>query len=92
MTKDEMVQRLYIEYCTHKWAVREECFDAARKHVDYFFENYKPKKKREVVLMSDDLLNALDAAVKQAIAPGFYFEWSLIRNAISTGKSVRLKK
>lgn len=95
MTKDEMVQRLYTEYCTHKWAGKEECLPAAIKHADYFFEHYKPKKKREVSLVTKQFIVEIEAIVSRAAetgATGCYSEWARVRKAFLNGKSVRLKK
>ena len=92
MTKDEMVQRLYIEYVKTSSEFESDALELAESNADYFFEHYKPQKKREVFLISQGLLVALEDAVIKHIPPGFYSEWSLAYNALFAGKSVRMKK
>lgn len=57
MTKYEMVQRLYIQYSTAvdsggDFSIGDSsALQSSIEGADYFFKNYKPKKKREVMVI-----------------------------------------
>lgn len=98
MTKDEMVQRLYIRYLTEESSCSprnaRDALSLAIEETDYFFKNYKPKKKREVESVSRTAVLSVACSDKPwdiRIAKEDFELFKQILNALKAGKSVRMK-
>lgn len=95
MTKNEMVQLLYAEQCLLNKNGSEYCLSIAQERAEWFFKHHKPKKKREVLHVSESALEGMGEAILEGVKNSScepYIEWSRLRHALMNGKSVRLKK
>lgn len=93
MTKDEMVQDFYVQLCMNGLD-GEDALKDARNMADYFFKNYKPKKKREVLRVPRRSLQRIDYtyAPTHIVFRDDSIETMVeILEALQQGKSVRMK-
>ncbi len=104
MTKDEMVQKIYIRYLTEDSSCspknERDALAFAKQEAEYFFKNYRPKKKREVVFAEAEYfdVNNIKTIDIDSEHPGYVgvpLDWfvgnNIIYKALKAGRSVRVK-